>query len=580
MSLLRLKHSALITVAFAALLSAACTLNADTGDDDGDGSTTTASGGSDSATGGNDGDGMGGDDSGSGGKDGSGGADGSGGKDGSGGIAGNTDKALGDYIRGIDQLAVDPAVEPTEVETTDGAENHDNTRYNCTYHQMQGVEQHQALVTFDPNADVLWPGSLVQGASTTSGILDPIQLPRAKGTITLSNINATGSDENYSRTVGEMTHANVQEAIGDILNSAEDLDFAAKMNFVMHRAYSLEEAAYSVGLDVDWMVDVEAQFNKTSWTESTNLFVRFDQAYFTASFDAPTSPQSVFAPSVTVDDLKDVMGAGNPPEYVASVVYGRTLLMRIESTKSQEEVEMALKASFDSKVISGELELSAEHKQTLDESKITIFALGGSGEDVAEIASGGAGALRDYLVDGANFSPSSPGVPISYTLRYLKNSQAVKVASATEFTIPECDKQVDQFKITVQSIRFPGNGDAAGEGENDFKYWVEVPGKRLIDVAGYKEAADGQSFPLNSSADIFVDATHNNYIKIGFWANDTGTGDKENVTDTDEIRFNIDTGVWTCSQNSGGGCSVGGQNMLKAKDGALDVELYYSVQKL
>src|SRR5690606_11475195 len=94
-----------------------------------------------------------------------------------------------------------------------------------------------ALAVFSPNADVLWPGALVQGKGLSGGTLTPIGLKRTPGTITLTGL--TVGSGSYSREVDQPTAASVKDAIEDILASAVPNTTAARLSFSMRRAYSL-----------------------------------------------------------------------------------------------------------------------------------------------------------------------------------------------------------------------------------------------------------------------------------------------------------------------------------------------------
>jgi hypothetical protein len=47
----------------------------------------------------------------------------------------------------------------------------------------------------------------------------------------------------------------------------------------------------------------------------------------------------------------------------------------------------------------------------------------------------GGSALKGYLEAGASYSTNSPGVIISYTVRYLKDNDVARVSSSTDYTI-------------------------------------------------------------------------------------------------------------------------------------------------
>ena len=97
--------------------------------------------------------------------------------------------------------------------------------------------------------------------------------------------------------------------------------------------------------------------------------------------------------------------------------------MLIESNHDSNEVKAALDAAFNGAVAGGSVNLSAGQKKVFDESDIQILILGGAGKPAVAVVTGDhVSALKDYLLAGASYSKSSPGVIISYTVRYLKDN--------------------------------------------------------------------------------------------------------------------------------------------------------------
>ncbi|HZH98170.1 MAG TPA: thiol-activated cytolysin family protein [Fimbriimonadaceae bacterium] len=485
---------------------------------------------------------------------------------------------LADLINGVDPLPVPPEKPISEVDSYTKQEQRETGSGNlgnfvCTYKMYSGTTQFQDLVSFDPQSDVLWPGSLVQGKSLPHGLLSPIGLPRAPGKITISNINVSGGapdEDKYSRIVEQPSHASVQEAITDILSSAGEVNFSAKADFTMDRVYSLNHAAYKAGLSLEWMKgDIKAKFDQSSWTESTSVMVKFTQAYYTVSFETPSSPVSVFAPSVTAEDAAPYVGEENPPGYISSIVYGRMLLLKVESSASESELTGALSAKLKNVIGEVNVDLSAEQKKVLNESKMTLFALGGSAADVINIVANGAEGLEQYLVNGANFSPQSPGTPISYTVRSLRDNQAVKVAYSTDYEIPDCKLKANKIRIFLDYIQFNKNGDWLGKGDNDFKVWVNNGSGDITIAEGFVKSSDGEIFNQDKTKDILMPQEVGANFQVGFWANDTGSGANEYVTGTRVHSFDLQSTSWSDATTG---------LTLQDEDGYLKVTIGYNVE--
>ncbi len=97
-----------------------------------------------------------------------------------------------------------------------------------------------------------------------------------------------------------------------------------------------------------------------------------------------------------------------------------------------------IQASFDAFVSSGGLTVETELRNILSESSVKGVILGGSATDAIKVVNNPA-TLKNYLINGSNFDVNtSPGVPLSYTLRFIKDNSIASVVKYDKFTIREC----------------------------------------------------------------------------------------------------------------------------------------------
>jgi thiol-activated cytolysin len=108
--------------------------------------------------------------------------------------------------------------------------------------------------------------------------------------------------------------------------------------------------------------------------------------------------------------------------------------------------------------IGGELEV--EFRDTLRDSNIRAFVVGGSAEDATAIIEGYDG-LKQYITNGANYSNDSPGAPIAYKLAYLDNALA-ELTFTSEYAERDCHK--NQATLTGEMVRIDhiGGSDWGG----------------------------------------------------------------------------------------------------------------------
>ena len=118
----------------------------------------------------------------------------------------------------------------------------------------------EKFVALDPNADVLWPGSLVQGKSMAGGILDPVPVKRAPGTITLTL--ASGGGGPFFKTMPEPSLSAATQAQNEIL-AAYTGKTPAKFSYSFESIYSSEQLA----------VAVDGNVEGTNWSAAASLSV-------------------------------------------------------------------------------------------------------------------------------------------------------------------------------------------------------------------------------------------------------------------------------------------------------------------
>jgi thiol-activated cytolysin len=333
------------------------------------------------------------------------------------------------------------------------------TRYNL----QQNFDK---LAIMRPTQGIVWPGALVKGnQSLTDGLPEPVTLARTP--ITLS-IDLPGIGANGVKVVSNPTQSSVQAAIDEALewwnaNAYQDgYVNAASSAFNWSTSYSSEQTGLGLGLNMEWASgEVSSVFNTTTTTEKHVVTGAFQQAFYTITFDTPSSPGAVFDPAVTVDDARRQINADSPPAYIANVTYGRIIAVRMETTfnATTTDVEGAFKYSAGIQQASGTLETT--YKQILSNSTFTVITLGGNAAVATELLTGPVASFEGMLgvIQGENaiYSRSNPGVPISYTVRYLANNALARLGSTTDYTATECTFNTAQVTVTYKGIKILGD---------------------------------------------------------------------------------------------------------------------------
>jgi len=360
----------------------------------------------------------------------------------------------------VDQPRLDRS--PLSTEFVD----YNNVKSIRTTEKIKEIGNFDSMVVLDPNADSLWPGAVIQGRSMRSGILDPVNLRRAPGTITLTNLTVSreSGDERplYSREIKDPTNASIQEAMQEMVNKGVQTDTAAKVSFAAHQFYSLDHAMLKVGMSGSWLAaNVRSQLDATSTAEKTHFVVQFAQSYYTVAFSPSSAgasgPQAFFAGDIKLDAASRYIQKDNPPAFVSSVTYGRMLFLFISSSSTSAELRAALNGAFRAAVVSGSTDIDARQREVLQNSDIRILALGGGAGTTVDLLGGAdkLGGLRKYLTEGINFSRTNPGVPISYQLRYLKDNSIARLSLATDYQV--FDYRTQLAKEVVVTFNLTGD---------------------------------------------------------------------------------------------------------------------------
>ena len=385
------------------------------------------------------------------------------------------------------------------------------TCISTTYNLKENFEN---IAILRPMSGVIWPGALVKGnQSMLDGLPDPITLPRAPVTF---KIDLPGIGGNGVKTVENPINSNIQAAIDSSLEwwnanaYQEGYVNSASSSYKVKTAYSSKQIALDVGLNAEWATgDVSAQFNYQSNEQKTVVMAVYKQAFYTITMDSPVSPDAVFSKDVTLDQVKSVMDDAAPPAYVQSVTYGRIIMFRMETSynASSYEIESAFKYAAG---VSVDGSLAAKYKAILQNSSIEVIVLGGN----ASVSSSAVSAKNaDDLVpiiegDNAVYSRNNPGVPISYTIRYLKDNSLAKLGYFTEYTATQCSttKLVDNIDINLKSFDVIKSCDGGLLGPGEFSFVVQILDKSGHEMTSYSVGSatlgDKQSLPLNKTLSI------------------------------------------------------------------------------
>jgi hypothetical protein len=380
----------------------------------------------------------------------------------------------------------------------------------CTETSYSLTNEPSKYVVVNPNADVMWPGSLVQGKSLQGGLLDPIPVKRAPGTITLTI--AGGASGTFSQTMPEASLSNATQAMNTILASYNG-GTPSKFSYLSESVYSSDQLRVSVDANVSgetWSASGSLTFDSS--TVKSHYLIKFSQEYFTMAFQPPEGAHGVFDPSVTSKNLEPYVGPSNPPVYIGSVTYGRIFYLLFESSASQTDLEAAVKAAYNGGAVAANGSVDVTKQDIINQSTVTAYGLGGDAKAGIKAATGTNQfeQIGSFLTEGADFTPQNPGVPISYTVRYLGDSSEVKLGLTTDFTAKNCVPNVAGCDGAVGSGKV---ADACGVCGGDGSTCTKPCAAGELDYGGSNGAFVAFHVAANTDGKTvtFADGNHEEY---------------------------------------------------------------------
>jgi hypothetical protein len=313
----------------------------------------------------------------------------------------------------------------------------DNVSYVCSSTSYSLTETPDKITTLNPDVEVLYVGSLLQGDGHLNGIGSLAELPiRQRAPITVTLDLLTGDN---SRTVENPNVSTINEAIGALINAAQNAGHKSGSNifYKSETTHSVSQASLKMGLSASYMgASIKSSLSTNLSEEKRTVTAYFIQQMFTASMVLPQYPDDVFSKEFTEELLeKEVksgrMGKDNPPVYVSSIVYGRIMMFSFTSTATEAKIKATLNAVYNAGDFGGELE--AELQDVLNKAEISVVTVGGDADHALSLIR--ANNLSEFFTSD---SPLSTAKPISYTIRNLKDNAIARVSETTEYNLREC----------------------------------------------------------------------------------------------------------------------------------------------
>ena len=329
----------------------------------------------------------------------------------------------------------------------------------------KNLSSSHADVAINSNGDIYLGALFKANQDLLENKPQQISLDRSKGRISVDLPGMVGGD---SYVDANPTVSGMQEGVNTLLNRWHEKYAAknpapARMQYESTSAYSMNQLKAKFGSDFEKVgVNLKIDFEAVNKGEKQVEVVDFKQIYYTANFDAPKNPSDVFAPGVTVEQLKARgIDEKTPPVYVSSVSYGRQMYVKFETTSKSTELKAAINA-----VIKGvPIKPESEWARVLKNTTVTVSIVGGNADGAARVVTGTVEDLKKLIQEGATFSTQNPAVPISYKTAFLKDNQVATIQSNTDYI----ETKVTSYKNGYLNLQHHGAYIA-----RYYVYWDEV----------------------------------------------------------------------------------------------------------
>lgn len=335
--------------------------------------------------------------------------------------------------RTTDTLSVsEPVAEDRQVEENGSIE---SQRWICTTKTLSVLDGNGQFPLFNTNADVIYPGSLLQGKTLANATPSPIVVERAGGTI---SYDLTNGNLSSTFSVDRVSKSSIQDAMNNIIaNSGEEVP--ANFQLDIQEVQSESQLAVELGLNVStFTTKVKSNMSFSTDRQYNRFLVKLSQSYYTMSFDLPTSLSQLFDESVTPEQLATYVQPDNPATFISSVTYGRIFYMLVESTSSSQEMDAKLKLSYNgfANKVSGEVNMESFNQ--MNNVKIKVIAYGGDSAGAISLA--GEQTIEDIAGRLEESTNIRTGLPLSYVVRSVERpDQVVGTKISTEYDVTNCE---------------------------------------------------------------------------------------------------------------------------------------------
>jgi hypothetical protein len=330
--------------------------------------------------------------------------------------------------------------------------------------EMGGIE----TTNLSPSTQALFPGSIIDGMTITTGEYRQITASRNPIVISLSSsANSLSGAEaveypsiaTVRTAVDKMT---VQRTGNFVPESREDVTYIVRSQEELNMALGFHSKAFLVS-----GVDYTSKF-----TDKANqmTFVRvLKDRYFSVDIVPPVEDHGFFE-----NENIDISPNWT---YVSSMKYGRLGVLIITVTSKEKEITSEMAANYRGVLSSASGKLNLNLKNKTESIEIKSFNIGGSSLEVSAMGIADAEKAIQEFNKWVENGASHPQ-PFTYTLNFVKYENGgpavATISSNLNYTFRKCRQISPRYEVTLQEIKCIKADDGDGAPGEDIYGWLDA----------------------------------------------------------------------------------------------------------
>ena len=312
-----------------------------------------------------------------------------------------------------------------------------NPMRDVRYYTRHADALHDSLMDFGAHSNILFPGAIV------TENLTPITLPRAPITVSMSSEGWTGLPVGtpLSRRVDSPSLSTTRDATRYLVyhNLTETANPAANLSWSIKEVNSQGSFDTALGIGArGWGANVRNSFGFSSNRQQTSLMITLERIFFEISIDRPGSALDFFADGVTNQQIRNAIPEGTVVKYTASVIYGKRVVISLQTDFSTQLVRNELEASFSGFGVSANTSFNLSTMLQDGQTQVSAAIMGGSITTANAISQAAAQNNLDGIIEAMFCSNINPiemvGVPTGYRFHHLQDGTPAGVRSSSEHT--------------------------------------------------------------------------------------------------------------------------------------------------